>query len=223
MVCMPAVIDHVFLCTPRGAPGAERLAGIGLLEGSPNRHPGQGTACRRFYFQNAMLELLWVEDASEAQLEQNRRLDLWRRWSEAGRHYSPFGIILRPAAGTGAQCPFPSWDYRPVGMPELQLKIADGTDSMEPLWGYLPSGRPPAEAPPGRRQPLEHAAGLAQLTGVHLAGPLPACAAVTHSMEQAGLLTLEASPSHRLELHFDHRGQSKQADLRPEFPIVLRW
>jgi hypothetical protein len=33
-----------------------------LTEGTPNIHPGQGTANRRFFFRNAMLELLWVND-----------------------------------------------------------------------------------------------------------------------------------------------------------------
>jgi hypothetical protein len=28
---------------------------------TPNRHRGQGTACRRFFSRNAALELLWVE------------------------------------------------------------------------------------------------------------------------------------------------------------------
>jgi hypothetical protein len=42
----------------RWAPEAERIAAFGLCEGPSNVHPGQGTANRRFFFRNAMLELL---------------------------------------------------------------------------------------------------------------------------------------------------------------------
>jgi hypothetical protein len=41
------------------------------MEGTPNHHIGQGTACRRFFL-NAMLELLWLEDEFEARSEQTR-------------------------------------------------------------------------------------------------------------------------------------------------------
>jgi len=62
-------LDHLFVCT---APEAEKLVALGLHEGPPNRHPGQGTANRRFAFANAMIELLWVSDAHEAQSERAR-------------------------------------------------------------------------------------------------------------------------------------------------------
>ena len=59
-------LDHLFVCTAPGAPEAEKLAQLGFHEGRPNEHPGQGTACRRFPFANAMIELFWVSDEREA-------------------------------------------------------------------------------------------------------------------------------------------------------------
>lgn len=59
-------LDRVFVRTARDAPEAERLRALGLVEGTPNVHRGQGTANRRFFFANAMLELLWVHDEIEA-------------------------------------------------------------------------------------------------------------------------------------------------------------
>jgi hypothetical protein len=58
-------LDHLFVCTARGAPEAEGLVQLGFHEGPPNQHSGQGTACRRFSFANAMIELLWVSDERE--------------------------------------------------------------------------------------------------------------------------------------------------------------
>jgi hypothetical protein len=62
---MTAVLDHVIVFCSTGAPEADDLVRLGLREGLPNTHPGQGTANCRFFFQNAYLELLWVSDPKE--------------------------------------------------------------------------------------------------------------------------------------------------------------
>jgi hypothetical protein len=41
-------IDHLFICVKPGGSEAKEIAEFGLIEGSANRHPGQGTANRRF-------------------------------------------------------------------------------------------------------------------------------------------------------------------------------
>jgi hypothetical protein len=219
---MPAVVDHVFICTAIGAPAADRLRQFGLLEGSPNQHPGQGTACRRFFFRNAMLELLWVEDVAAARSDQTRRTNLWERWSEAGRGASPFGIVLRPATTSQEPCPFQAWDYRPASMPELALQIAEGTVLGEPMWCYMKVGRAPAEAPLERRQPLEHPSGLRDLTGVRIVCPSLAKTSVTLTMARAGVISSETGSGHLLDLSFDH-GQAKRTDFRPDLPLVFHW
>ena len=66
---MSTEIDHVFICCSVGGHETEVLTRLGLKEGSPNTHTGQGTACRRFFFSNAYLELLWVSDPIQAQAE----------------------------------------------------------------------------------------------------------------------------------------------------------
>ena len=53
---MSIELDHLFSLVPRKALEADRLVEIELTEGEPNTHPGQGTACRRFFFRNAYLE-----------------------------------------------------------------------------------------------------------------------------------------------------------------------
>ena len=63
---MTIKLDHVFILTDPGAPQATQLAALGLIEGTSNEHLGQGTANRRFFFSNTMLELLYVRDAAEA-------------------------------------------------------------------------------------------------------------------------------------------------------------
>src|SRR4051812_3219105 len=110
---MPAELDHIFICVSHNADEAGRLAAFGLTEGSPNTHPGQGTACRRFFFRNGYLELLWVSDPMEAQLETARRTRLWERWSGRANGACPFGFGFRPETQTADSPPFSFWEYRP--------------------------------------------------------------------------------------------------------------
>ena len=77
-------LDHLFVMTAAGAPEADALAAHGFVEGAPNRHPGQGTANRRFFFGNAFLEFLWVEDEAEAQGDVVARTRLFDRWQGRG-------------------------------------------------------------------------------------------------------------------------------------------
>jgi hypothetical protein len=42
---MTLELDHVFVMCDADAPDATALASVGLIEGAPNVHPGQGTAC----------------------------------------------------------------------------------------------------------------------------------------------------------------------------------
>src|SRR5438270_148775 len=110
---MALELDPVFIGPPPGPPGAAPRAARGRKGGPPNRHPGQGTACRRFFFRNAYLEFLWVEDAEEARGPLAGPLRLWERcsWRQCGA--CPFGLILRPAAPGSDEVPFPTWEYRP--------------------------------------------------------------------------------------------------------------
>lgn len=206
---MAAVLDHVFICTAVGAPAANRLQEFGLVEGPPNRHPGQGTACRRFFFRNGMLELIWVADEQEARAAAATRL--WERWSAAGRTASPFGVILRPAADAAVECPFPSWQYRPSTMPDLVLEIAAGAGIEEPMWCFNAWGRTPV-----------HPANQQEITGLRMCSPALPEGCVTRKMEASGCLSLEAETEYRMELELAGGMQGKLADFRPDLPLVLR-
>lgn len=50
-------LEHIFIFTNVPEQAAQLLQQFGLREGTFNIHPGQGTGCRRFFFQNACLEL----------------------------------------------------------------------------------------------------------------------------------------------------------------------
>ena len=130
-------LDHLFVCAAPGAPEAEKLVRFGLHEGPPNQHPGQGTACRRFSFANAMIELIWVSERREAQNECTRRTLLWERWYGRQCNASPFGLCVRPVNPKDTGSPFPAWEYRPAYLPgPLSTHISEA-GLEEPMWIHL--------------------------------------------------------------------------------------
>lgn len=219
---MTIEVDHVFVCTAPGGPAAELLREAGLVEGTPNRHHGQGTACRRFFFSNAMLELIWLEDEVAVKSEQTRVTRLWERLSAAGQTASPFGVILRPAPGTEPACPWRSRAYRPQAMPGLELEIAADTEIAEPMWCYMKNGRPPADWPVERLQPLDHPAGLRKITRFLVGCPNAKQDSVTSAMARNGVIALQTGAEHSLELQFDGGCRATMLDFRPSLPLLFR-
>jgi hypothetical protein len=141
------VLDHLLVMTAPGAPEADDLVARGFVEGPPNRHPGQGTACRRFFFANAMLEFAWVENEEEARSELVHPLRLWERWAWRETGACPFGIALRPTA-PGLEPPFPTFEYWPSFFPAPARVDVRASAIEEPLRFCLPYFERPKKTGP---------------------------------------------------------------------------
>jgi len=225
---MTVELDHLFTFTSIGAPEVERLVKFGLSEGQPNTHPGQGTACRRFFFHNAYLEFVWVHDEQEAASEWVRPLGFIERSRYQPTGASPFGIILRPSQGMADQVrlPFATWALRPPYLPEpLKLDVAENSaDTAEPLLFYMSFGNRADSYPRERLQPLEHAAGFKEITGLRMT--LPGAQRLSKSLqatERTGAARFVSGPSHLAEVIFDHEKHGKTKDFRQELPLLFRW
>jgi hypothetical protein len=212
-------LDHVFLCCSLGAPEATALIESGVLEGSSNTHPGQGTANRRFVFRNLYIELLWVRDPIEAQSPLVRPTQLWDRWQRRGAGACPFGLVLRPGTSADARAPFATWSYKPPYLPaELSIEVASQIKSTEPLVFYLPFAR-------GRNfsevEPTAHAAQIDEIVGARLS--LPEASELSPPLQAlvaANTVRVLQAPDFLLELTF--RGQrANPLDLRPTLPLVF--
>ncbi|RYY14690.1 MAG: glyoxalase-like domain protein, partial [Chitinophagaceae bacterium] len=88
-------LDHIFLFATEYDLLAEALQMFGLSEGTPNTHPGQGTACRRFYFRNAYLELVWIANEKEARDSGMAKAKLWERAQYHQTKFCPLGLCFR--------------------------------------------------------------------------------------------------------------------------------
>lgn len=211
-------LDHLFICVAPGASEAEKLIQFGLREAPSSRHPGQGTANRRFSFANAMIELLWVSDAGEAQSELAKRTLLWDRWSSRNRGSSPFGICVRPADPDFIDPPFPTWEYRPSYLPDpLVMHIAE-TGVEEPMWVYLSFMRRDDR----EKRFVEHPAGIREITGLSVTSPTPISSTAARVIIDNRVLSNRLSAEWFLTVEFDGGRQEQLVDFRPQLPLQFR-
>ena len=217
-------LDHVFICTSENAPEAEHLVQFGLTEGTPNIHPGGGTANRRFFFWNAMLELIWVHDVTEAGSETIRPTHLLERWRGRSSGASPFGICVRPDQPFRPGLPFPAWAFHPPYLREPQVMyVADNAAVIEePMLFYLAFAQRPAAAQV--TQPLDHPIGFQEVTALKVVspsrGPVSKAAA---ALERLDIATFVRGDAHGIEIEFDGGVQGDTRDFRPHLPLVFRW
>jgi hypothetical protein len=215
---MRVELDHLFVCTVPGAPEAEELVRFGLREGPSNQHLGQGTANRRFDFANAMIELLWVSDAREAQSECTRRTLLWERWSSREGKASPFGICVRPADAQNAESPFPAWEYRLAYLPDpLVMHIAE-TGVEEPMWVHLSFMRRTDR----EQRFVEHPIGVREITSLSLTTPERLRSTASQRLVESKIFSSRTGAKCLLEIEFDGNRRNQIVDLRPHLPLLFR-
>jgi hypothetical protein len=142
---MPLAVDHVFVTTTQPDAVVERLVDLGLREGPANAHPGQGTACRRFFFARGYLEILYLVDEAEARGPTIAPMRLADRCLRTTADLGRVGFAL-----VGEEdLPFGTWAYRPPYLPAaLEIRIAHSSArDDEPLLFAMPPGvRAPEQA-----------------------------------------------------------------------------
>jgi hypothetical protein len=209
-------VDHAFICCAEDAPEAQALLELGLVEGSGNRHRGQGTANRRFFFWNAYLELLWVSDEAEARSPKTEDTRLWERWSGRGEAACPFGILFRTDE---SPLPFATWSYTPSYLPAgKSIEFARGVPITEPELAVLTAGGPGLSA----KEPIEHRVPIRRISRIDVSlpstAPLSKPAAAVH---ERGVVTFKAGADYALEFVFASE-QTLEFDLRPNLPLTFR-
>jgi hypothetical protein len=211
---MPFELDHFFILTDVGAPEADLLKEFGLVEGEPNTHPGQGTANRRFFLENAMLELGWVHSEAEATSDPAARLCVWDRWRNRTQGASPFGICIRPTGSGSDESPFQGWIYRASFFPEhLAPLMGDNSDRIdEPLLFCMVPGEPPSRP----KQP----SGLQKITALRIHGPHERPSEQLRAVGEVPGIEILQSEQPLLEVSF---GGGRIQDFRPRLPLRFVW
>lgn len=215
--------DHIFIGVNDHRQGAEALKALGLVEGAPNTHPGQGTANRRFFLRNAFIELLYLTDEAEAQSQLTAPTRLYDRLKGDDAHAAPFGVCFRPSSEGEAPL-FPVWEYRPQYLPAA-LKVDVGHAPVsEPMWFFLAFANRPDEAPIERAQPFEHPNGFREMTAVRITTPArDAFSAAAHCANQLQGFAMVQGDEHLIEVEIDHGASGQRRDFRPLLPMIMRW
>jgi hypothetical protein len=213
-------IDHFYFCVSKPEEAAKALLDLGFVEGAPNIHPGQGTANRRFFFQNMMMELLYVINEDELHSERTRVLGLDKQFHNAGR--SSIGILLRPSEDEEGLCPFKSAMYQPEYLPEsLYMNIAVGLNEGEPNFIYLSfAGKP------DNRENASHildGTHVSVVSNVKLKTKSKDYSDSLLSIINASDLEMEAGGEELLEIELDGSINGKEKDFQPILPLRIKW
>ncbi len=217
-------LDHVFIRATSGAPEAQVLIDFGLNEGAARIHPGQGTANRRFFFHNAMFELLWAHDEAELLSPITQPTGLWQRLVARGPDASPFGICLRPEEGNNSSLPFATWDYRPAYLPAPRsIHIGENASEFcEPFIFCLDFARRPDTTEDNAF--LGHRVPLREMTSLTLTVPGTNPFSLTLSaLAQLKQISICQGEAHLMEIGFDGEKMGAMKDFRPALPLRFRW
>jgi hypothetical protein len=233
----PLERDHIFIWVSQGAPEAAMLQKLGLhTDGRIHKHVGQGTSSMVFLFENAYLELIWIDEPEVARRKnQEIGTDLMARaaWRQTGT--SPFGVGLHHRDAGSSNLPFPTKKYWAEWMkPDTFISIAESSVNLkEPFYFVVPDylAVPSAEqlkqlldSQPEYRKNFTHALGVRRLTGIKIisnqVGKLSETAAL---LSKNGVVVVKRGKSSHAELSFDGASQGKFLDVRPTLPLILKY
>jgi hypothetical protein len=222
---MKLLFHHFFVfCSPGGVE-AEALVSAGFLEGSRNNHPGQGTANRRFFFSNGMLEFLWVENPDEIQNSVTKPTFLYERSRSFQTGFSPFGIGTYGKPANAASQPFPGWSYQPAYLPSyLEIWVANnGSSPEEPMLFYGSFFPDPSRN--SNLEPTAHKNSVTRLSKlvIEMAGKNQKRSPALDLFNQIDLLEFREGPQALATITFDEGKQHQELDLRPSVPLVLKY
>ena len=222
-------LDHVFIVVePGAAAGIAALESAGLtVRSEPSKHEGQGTASTAAMFENAYLELIWVDSTVPVDAEHAATHAWFRRaeaWRENGR--SPFGLGLHRSPGDTAALPVPvrleAADWLPPGSAYELLQQPSDTLAADFFVVPAATAVPAWIARARERFPrtFEHAGGGRAVSLVRVFGP-ESQEPAAFSVLRPGRIESVRAPEPLLELHLDEGPIERRTDLRPVLPLIV--
>lgn len=218
----PTVENHDQLLTSAKTARAfsQQLNQLGFSQGSGNRHPGQGTANHRYFFDGFMLEFLFVDDLAGLTDKRAMQLGLLDRFSDSS--FSPIGIASRRSTAAMSNANYPFNVYQPVYLPaHLQIHVAKEPAVNQPLWFHLPfvSGSTETNKPVDD-EPRVHANLASRLTSLVIEMPFEASAASTVIADQLNI-KFKVGERHAAHLIFDEGCQGIDLPMSNTMPLTI--
>jgi len=209
-------LDHIFILVSPGAPEADALLELGWLEAPANDHPGQGTANRRFYLANTMLEFVFIHDIAEAMNGAGKGLKLVERAIDTTA--SPIGLVTR-WSGDEPTPDYPYWEYQPDYFPvPMCFYVGKNSDNFdEPVCICMPPALPQkktVEAPNNSDWTL---------TDLELSTPAMFTSETLNYYGKCDGVKIKLGEEHLLKLVFNHAQKGESANFAPELPLTIEW
>jgi hypothetical protein len=222
-------LDHFYVVVPPGAAAAAqalRHAGL-VVDTTVARHESEGTASMAALFDNAYLELLWVDSSVTTDSVHQRDLADFRRaaaWRISGA--SPFGVGLHFLSASAASLPIPvRIDSAPdIGPGTYYLLLRQPAESLAADLFVMPTELAGTTWLPRfrRRRPnlFAHPLGGRRITRIVVHGP------PLHRPGPADLdlrlIQFEPDVQVYAVVELDEGVQGQIWDFRPTLPLILR-
>ena len=228
----PLELDHILVWVKPKAPEAQILAEFGLQRTGQAEHLGQGTASYFFFFDNAYLELIWINEEQTA-LDNTARTGIdWRSrasWRETGA--SAFGVGWHRRSPALEELPLFPVKYSAEWMePGTYLEFSDNfSQATEPLYFIVPEyvSAPQIRLAPGiimADSIAPHPLGIKNVTSARVTLPQRGTlSSVASELSRHTPVAFELGNDSLLELTFDGGSRGKILDARPTLPIVFKF
>jgi hypothetical protein len=213
------IVDHIYFCTDKPKELTDFLKNKGFVEGEPNSHPGQGTANHRFFFNNFMLEILYITDEAELSTERTKVLGIKEQFKS--KNICKFGVIMRPNEEKENSFNLECEKYEPTYLPDgLHMNIISKTSEDEPKFIYLDfagplKGREECKQYIGDKE-IKKVTKIRYMKNGVLSKTLKEICAISN----ISVLNCE---DNFLELEFDNGINGKTDQLEPIIPLRIKW
>ncbi|PSF37360.1 hypothetical protein C7H19_10535 [Aphanothece hegewaldii CCALA 016] len=227
-------VDHLQIYTGRRLSDVFVLQELGLNNPPQTvRRESQGTVSTIFFFENAYLELISIEDEiAFRQYSAQTKMNLLERsqWQQTGA--SPFGIGLRAKINYRFHLSTSIDSTFKTEWGDSETKINFSAENLEAIQEPICFTIPHQIALTNwldnkneyHQELMTHPLGIKKLTGVKI--KVNTHLALTNAvslLEDQGIIAIERGKSPLLELTFDENAQNQVVDARPWLPILLRY
>lgn len=216
-------IDHIFIGSVTPNKDSKILMDFGLVEGPPNNHPGQGTANRRFFFQNMYLEFLYIDNDKLAQSINTQPSKLYERITKtsADTNISPFGFGISPSDNGLKITDYTTWEYKPLFIPPPFKMDVYGNSLTEPMYYYMDFLSDSGKI---NQKIFNHSNGIQTISKVELHTPHASLnTKFKQNFHDHDVINYVQSDTHFLKITFDNGTKNQSYDFRPALPLIFNW
>lgn len=214
-------IDHIFMGSELPDEHVKILVDFGLTEGEPNSHPQQGTAVRRFFFENSYFEFLYITDLNDIKSPTTKQAQIYERVTANDNKTSPFGICFRSGGNNLDFSNYKSWSYRPKFLPPPFKMDVYGHKLKDPMLCYLDCV---SDESFKKRIQQRHPIGFKDITSLSILSPYSDLdSKLKQDLDKTKIVQFKHNDAHILEITFDNGTQNKRHNFSPEIPLIFSW